>query len=110
MITSKPLYVYLQRPDNGEWVTVGRYRKSAEADGGKFRYAPSYAEAGLDWSVDPAFDVVPNPLETPHTLALQLSAGRCDISRDAALADAPWQEALRERLRVVTLALGASRT
>lgn len=25
MKTSKRLFVYLQRPDNGEWVTVGRY-------------------------------------------------------------------------------------
>ena len=24
-ITSKPLFIYLQRPDTGEWVTVGRY-------------------------------------------------------------------------------------
>jgi serine/threonine-protein kinase HipA len=25
MRTSKRLFVYLQRPDSGEWVTVGRY-------------------------------------------------------------------------------------
>lgn len=25
MTTSKPLYVYLQRPDDGAWVTLGRY-------------------------------------------------------------------------------------
>ncbi len=25
MTISKPLYVYLQRPDTGTWVTVGRY-------------------------------------------------------------------------------------
>ena len=36
----------------------------------------------------PAFDVVPNPEDTPATLTLQLSLGRYDISREAMLADA----------------------
>lgn len=31
---------------------------------------------------------MPNPVETPRTLALQLSTGRFDISRAAVLADA----------------------
>ncbi len=43
--TSKPLYVYLQRPDNGEWVTVGRYQAGPAAGKGYFRYAPSYIDA-----------------------------------------------------------------
>ncbi|OZI26760.1 protein kinase [Bordetella genomosp. 9] len=51
MNTSKPLYVYLQRPDSDEWVTVGRYNRRDET--GVFRYAPSYLEAGLPWSIDP---------------------------------------------------------
>lgn len=46
-ITSKSLYVYLQRPDTGEWVVVGRYQPSPTEGTGKFRYAPSYADAGL---------------------------------------------------------------
>lgn len=50
--TSRPLYVYLQRPDNGVWVTVGRYRAGAPGEG-TFRYAPSYVEAGLAWPIDP---------------------------------------------------------
>ncbi len=46
------LYVYLQRPDNAEWVVVGRY--SLGHDGvGKFRYAPSYIDSGAQWSIDP---------------------------------------------------------
>jgi serine/threonine-protein kinase HipA len=49
---SRPLFVYLQRPDTGEWVTVGRYRKGA-ADEGFFLYAPSYGDAGLSWAIDP---------------------------------------------------------
>lgn len=53
MNTSKPLYVYLQRPDTGEWVTVGRYRRDAASATGRFLYAPSYAQAGLAWSIDP---------------------------------------------------------
>jgi serine/threonine-protein kinase HipA len=40
------------------------------------------------WRLSPAFDVVPNPLETPVRLAMQLATGRFDISREAVLADA----------------------
>ncbi|MVW64181.1 type II toxin-antitoxin system HipA family toxin [Massilia sp. NEAU-DD11] len=52
MNISKPLFVYLQRPDTGEWVTVGRYKKGPTGEG-FFLYAPSYVEAGLAWSIDP---------------------------------------------------------
>ena len=50
--TSTPIYVYLQRPDNGEWVTVGRYKTGAP-DEGFFKYAPSYIDAGYTWAIDP---------------------------------------------------------
>jgi serine/threonine-protein kinase HipA len=40
------------------------------------------------WRLAPAFDVVPNPVETPVRLHMQLSQGRFDISRDSVLADA----------------------
>ena len=50
--TSKPVYVYLQRPDNAEWVTVGRY-KTGKPGEGFFKYAPSYIDAGLAWAIDP---------------------------------------------------------
>jgi serine/threonine-protein kinase HipA len=40
------------------------------------------------WRLAPAFDVVPNPVETPTRLHMQLSMGRFDISREAVLADA----------------------
>lgn len=53
MTTSKPLYVYLQRPDTGDWVTVGRYLFDETRQAGLFRYAPSYVDAGLSWSIDP---------------------------------------------------------
>ena len=36
----------------------------------------------------PAFDVVPNPADTPRRLVMQLSRGRFDIARDAVLGDA----------------------
>jgi len=49
---SKPIYVYLQRPDSGEWVTVGRY-KAGKPGEGFFKYAPSYIDAGLAWAIDP---------------------------------------------------------
>ena len=53
MRTSDPLFVYLQRPDSGEWVTVGRYQLDAAAGVGQFLYAPSYVRAGLAWTIDP---------------------------------------------------------
>ena len=40
------------------------------------------------WRLAPAFDVVPNPVETPMRLHMQLSHGRFDITRHAVLADA----------------------
>lgn len=57
MITSS-LYVHLQRPDNGEWITVGRYtlnraQHNNERSTGQFVYAPSYIEAGHPWIIDP---------------------------------------------------------
>lgn len=53
MMTSRPMYIYLQRPDNGEWMTVGRYVLDADKEVGSYRYAPRYAEAGLSWTIDP---------------------------------------------------------
>ena len=52
MSTSKPLYIYLQRPDSGEWVTVGRYQSGQDGTG-RFRYAPSYLESDATLSIDP---------------------------------------------------------
>lgn len=49
---SKPIFIYLQRPDNEAWVTVGCYRQN-ETGEGSFLYAPSYADAGLIWAIDP---------------------------------------------------------
>jgi serine/threonine-protein kinase HipA len=40
------------------------------------------------WRLAPAFDVVPDTAERPARLAMQLSAGRFDISRASVLADA----------------------
>ena len=47
--SSKPLHVYLQRPDNGAWVVVGRYKTDIVTGAGLFRYAASYADAGFSW-------------------------------------------------------------
>ena len=40
------------------------------------------------WRLAPAFDAVPNTAQMPARLAMQLSAGRFDISRESVLADA----------------------
>lgn len=42
-ISERPLFVYLQRPDNGEWVVAGRYLPDAHAGSSSFRWASSAA-------------------------------------------------------------------
>jgi serine/threonine-protein kinase HipA len=87
---SKPVYVYLQRPDSGEWVTVGRY-KTAKPGEGFFKYAPSYIDAGLAWAIDPR-----NLSFMPGTdVAAPRYQGLHDVLRDAC-PDA-WGQALLRR-------------
>lgn len=112
-ITSKPLFVYLQRPDTGEWVTVGRYQKPSATLEGRFLYAPSYVEAGLNWSIDP----VNLPCRAGVEWAAQRYDGLHDVLRDAC-PDA-WGQALLRRehnlpdgtplLRYLALASNADR-
>jgi serine/threonine-protein kinase HipA len=87
---SKPLFVYLQRPDNGEWVTVGRYKKGQLGEG-SFLYAPSYVEAGLTWPIDPKN----LPFLPGEDVAAPRYQGLHDVLRDAA-PDA-WGQALLRR-------------
>ncbi len=87
---SKPLYVYLQRPDTGEWVTVGRYRTSAPGNG-FFKYAPSYIDAGLAWAIDPKN----LPFLPGDDVAAPRYEGLHDVLRDAC-PDA-WGQALLRR-------------
>lgn len=42
---------------------------------------------GKSWRLSPAFDVVPNPADTPNRLTLQLSTRQFNISRQAVLTD-----------------------
>jgi len=88
----KPLYVYLQRPDTGEWVTVGRLlRPATTSKTGYFQYAPSYLDAGLTWSLDP----VNLPVLKGYTYPANRYGGLHDVLRDAA-PDA-WGRALIQR-------------
>lgn len=113
MTNSKPVFVYLQRPDTGDWVTVGRYLKPTETSSGTFRYAPSYANAGLAWSIDPVN--LPFGIDTEWTAARY--QGMHDVLRDAC-PDA-WGQALLRRehnlpegtplLRYLVLASNADR-
>jgi serine/threonine-protein kinase HipA len=89
--TSKPVYVYLQRPDTGDWVTVGRYMKTEETLAGTFMYAPSYVEAGLFWSIDP----VNLSFEAGMEWVAERYQGLHDVLRDAC-PDA-WGQALLRR-------------
>ena len=42
----RPLYVYMQRPDTAQWLTVGAYWFDQMNSLGRFKYAPSFEEAG----------------------------------------------------------------
>ena len=89
-IISRPLYVYLQRPDDGTWVTAGRYMASAAGEG-TFVYAPSYVDGGLAWAIDPVnLPFVPGvQYRTRHYQGLH------DVLRDAS-PDA-WGQGLLRR-------------
>lgn len=43
----------MQRPDTAQWVTVGAYWLDETSKLGRFKYAPSYEEAGFTWVIDP---------------------------------------------------------
>lgn len=88
--TSRPLFVYLQRPDDGTWVTVGRYLAGAPGEG-SFRYAPSYVDRGFAWTIDPLnLPFIPGmDYKTRHYQGLH------DVLRDAC-PDA-WGQALLRR-------------
>lgn len=43
----------MQRPDNAQWLTVGAYWFDEVNSVGRFKYAPSYEEAGHAWLIDP---------------------------------------------------------
>jgi serine/threonine-protein kinase HipA len=75
---SKDLFVYLQRPDNAEWITVGRYRQNGAI--GEFLYAPSYLDARHKWSIDP----VNLPLIAGEVFYARRYEGLFDVLRDAA--------------------------
>ena len=50
-------------------------------------HAVVYCHDEKRWRLSPAFDVVPNPDESPEHLVMQVCAGRRDISRQALTAD-----------------------
>ena len=78
-MTSKPMYIYLQRPDDGQWLTVGRYYLSSDGVKGIFEYAPSYLAAGFTWSIDP----VNLPILPEHRYEATRYRGLHDVLRDA---------------------------
>lgn len=123
MATSKLLFVYLQRPDTGDWVTVGRYK--LRDDGiGLFMYAPSYASAGLSWSIDPVnLPFLPGVEQVAHRYrglhdvlrdACPDSWGRLLLQREHNLGsdthDSVYLRLAKNSHRWGALAVGASRT
>lgn len=95
-MTSERFFVYLQRPDTGEWVTVGRYQASTDATGstvGEFKYAPRYVEAGHTWSIDP----VGLPFIPGKVWRAPRYRGLHDVLRDAC--PDSWGQAVLQRER-----------
>ena len=90
-IISKPLFIYLQRPDTGEWITVGRYQAAPQNGAGTFKYAPSYVDAGCSWAIDP----VNLPFRPGDERPAPRYRGLHDVLRDAC-PDA-WGQALLRR-------------
>ena len=95
MITSS-VYVHLQRPDNGEWVTVGRYtlnfaESANESTQGCFQYAPSYIDAGLKWIIDP----VNMPRLDAEPYLASRYGGLSDVLRD--ISPDAWGKLLLQR-------------
>lgn len=43
----------MQRPGTAQWLTVGAYWFDEVNSAGRFKYAPSYEEAGHPWVIDP---------------------------------------------------------
>lgn len=78
MTSSKPVYIYLQHPDSGEWLTVGRYTWQSETQTGEFLYAPLYCERDDAISIDP----INLPLLPGQTFITQRYRGLHDALRD----------------------------
>ncbi len=88
---ARRLFVYLQRPDTGEWATVGRYLAQVGLlSSATFEYAPSYLDAGHTWSIDP----VNLPCIAGQRFAAPRYLGLHDVLRDAC-PDAWGQAVLR---------------
>lgn len=90
----RPLYVYMQRPDNAQWLTVGAYWFDETNSVGRFKYAPSYEEAGHAWLIDPVNLIrqgIPGEVYTAKRYQ-----GLHDILRDAC--PDSWGQAVLKKL------------
>ena len=70
---------------------MGRYRRDGQSGIGTFRYAPSYFDQGLPWSIDP----INLPLQSGRVFRAPRYEGLHDVLRDAG-PDA-WGQALIRR-------------
>ncbi|GGC75410.1 type II toxin-antitoxin system HipA family toxin [Undibacterium terreum] len=87
----KAQFIYLQRPDNGEWLTIGRYQVGSAVGTGSFRYTHNYVHADLPWVIDP----VNLPFLTEDDQSAPRYSGLHDVLRDAC-PDA-WGQTLLQR-------------
>ncbi|WP_255474775.1 type II toxin-antitoxin system HipA family toxin [Pusillimonas sp. ANT_WB101] len=90
MMTSNRYYIYLEHPESGKWVTVGRYSVEAEQRVGQFIYAKSYLQSDAPISIDP----VNLPLLN-MPFASERYGGLHDVLRDAC--PDSWGRALLQR-------------
>lgn len=84
----------MQRPDNAQWLTVGAYWFDETNSVGRFKYAPSYEEAGHAWVIDPVNLIrqgIPGEVYTAKRYQ-----GLHDILRDAC--PDSWGQAVLKKL------------
>ncbi|MCQ8897718.1 HipA domain-containing protein [Limnobacter humi] len=77
----RPLYVYMQQPGTAQWLTVGAYWQDESSRIGRFKYAPSYEDAGHPWSIDPIN--LPRSTQQGLVYTAQRYGGLHDVLRDA---------------------------
>ena len=93
-IGMRPLYVYMQRPDTAQWLTVGAYWFDETNSIGRFKYAPSYEEAGHTWVIDP-INLIRQGVPSEVYIAKRYQ-GLHDVLRDAC--PDSWGQAVLKKL------------
>lgn len=84
----------MQRPDTAQWLTVGAYWFDETNSIGRFKYAPSYEEAGHTWVIDP-INLIRQGVPSEVYIAKRYQ-GLHDVLRDAC--PDSWGQAVLKKL------------